>query len=193
MVQLKDLLERGYFPRELPPPFTTRSFAAAAVDASGVLDQTLATGNPDHAELCIHNMVRSGGLRRHLGIPNPVLFARLCQFTAAEWSRLHPVAHRSPYSLTSPVVSSGPRAIVGKQGLGDRAPKRAELRAQARCVLRCDVSRFYPSIYTHSLPWAIEGKDHVKQRLAAGNLGTVWSNALDKLARNLNGRMSAPL
>lgn len=190
MVQLKDLLERGYFPKELPPPFTTQLFAAAAVDAAGALDQALATGRQGHAELCIHNMVRSGGLRRHLGIPNPVPFARLCQFIAAEWSRLLPAAQRSPYSLTSPVVSPGPRAIVGKQGLGDRTAKRVELRAHARCVLRCDVSRFYPSIYTHSLPWGIEGKDYVKQHWAANNLGAVWSNNLDKLARNQNDQQT---
>lgn len=190
MVQLKDLLERGYFPRELPPPFTTQSFAAAAIDASGALVQALATGKPDHAELCIHNMVRSGGLRRHLGVPNPVPFARLCQFISAEWSRLQLAAQRSTYSLTSPVVSPGPRAIVGKLGLGDRTAKRVELRAQARCVLRCDVSRFYPSIYTHSLPWGIEGKNHVKQQWAASNLVAVWSNELDRLARNQNDRQT---
>lgn len=190
MARLKDLLQRGYFPRELPPPFTTESFAAGVVSASGTLDAALAVGKPDHAELCIHNMVRSGGLRRHLGIPNPVPFSRLCEFIGAEWALLQPAAHRSPYSLTSPVVSPGPRAIVGKQGLGDRTSKRVELRAQARCVLRCDVSRFYTSIYTHSLPWGIEGKDFVKAQWAAQNMSAVWSNDLDKFARNLNDRQT---
>ncbi|MGE3966275.1 MAG: hypothetical protein AB7I09_19420, partial [Planctomycetota bacterium] len=111
MVQLKDILERGYFPKELPPPFTTKSFANAAVGKRGGLRQELASKGPHHAELCIHNMVRSGGLRRHLGIPNPVPFSRLCRFIDAEWHRLQPAAQRSPYSLTSPVVSLGPRAI----------------------------------------------------------------------------------
>lgn len=190
MVQLKDLLERGYFPRELPPPFTTKFFAAAAIDTSGKLDGNLAVGKPDHAELCIHNMVRSGGLRRHLGIPNPVPFSRLCEFIGAEWLRLEPASQRSPYSLTNPVVSTGLRALVVAQGLSNRTSKRVELRAQARCILRCDVSRFYASIYTHSLPWGIEGKDYVKRQWAAKNMSAVWSDDLDKFARNLNDRQT---
>jgi hypothetical protein len=38
----------------------------------------------------------------------------------------------------------------------------AETRAAARYLVRADVSLFYPSIYTHSIPWALHGKAFAK-------------------------------
>ncbi len=68
--------------------------------------------------------------------------------------------------------------------------KRVELRSLGRFVLRTDVNRFYPSIYTHSLPWAIEGKPKVKAAKAADNLNSLWSNKLDLHTRNVNDQQT---
>lgn len=60
-------------------------------------------------------------------------------------------------------------------------------------MLRLDVNRFYPSIYTHSIPWAIHGKAAVKAAMAAGTLNnnpTFWSNTLDTLLRNTNSKQT---
>ncbi len=49
------------------------------------------------------------------------------------------------------------------------------------------MSLFYPSIYTHSLPWAVHGKDVVKQAMRVRHgLNNLWSNKFDVLLRNLN-------
>ena len=46
--------------------------------------------------------------------------------------------------------------------------------------MHADISRFYHSIYTHSIPWAIHGK-----RLAKTNRDeSLYGNVLDKLVRN---------
>jgi hypothetical protein len=47
-------------------------------------------------------------------------------------------------------------------------------------LLRADISRFYPSIYSHSIPWALHGKEFSKKNKKAQNLG----NQLDELVRN---------
>jgi hypothetical protein len=45
--------------------------------------------------------------------------------------------------------------------------------------LRTDITRFYPSIYTHAIPWAFHGKEHAKAN-RFGGLG----NELDRLVRS---------
>jgi len=115
-------------------------------------------------------MVRAGGLRRHLGIPNPINYTRLCDFVTCNWTNLKQCATRSPFSLTIPVDGNPERAISPKHTLDDRMSKRAEIRARSKFILRTDVNRFYPSIYTHSIPWAIHSKSVVKAAMAAMGL-----------------------
>jgi hypothetical protein len=69
-----------------------------------------------------------------------------------------------------------------------RTLRRIEIRSRARFILHTDVNRFYPSIFTHSIPWAIHTKLVVKAAKAAGRaaLAGLWANRLDELARNLN-------
>lgn len=140
--------------------------------------------------MCVHNMVRSGGLRRHLGIPNPVHYARLCSFVVQNWAALQLSAQRSPFSLTQPVDTGMERAISASHDFTARTMRRAELRASGRFLVHADINRFYPSIYTHSIPWAIEGKDVVKQAKATNTLNTIWSDRLDTCVRNINDQQT---
>jgi hypothetical protein len=109
------------------------------------------------------------------------------------WTRLQQSAHRSPFSLTKPVDTNPDRAIAAEHDLTARTMKRVALRSRGRFILRADINRFYPSIYTHSIPWAIAGKTIVKQAMAAGNLKAIWSNDLDFHARNLNDQQTMGL
>ena len=149
---LKALLTRGFLPRELPPLFSSKTFGdvvGAAGLPSGFSSQKASWTQPAQ-----HNLARPGGLRRRLAVPNPVNFYRLAAIfannaaaLAAEWSK-------SPFSKTTPDAScKGPRAIA--RDLSDRAPARASLRVGARYLLRADISQFYPSIYSHSIPWVL--------------------------------------
>ncbi len=192
MPTLLDLLAKGYFPRELPPAFSTTGFANA-VAGGGTLNVGFVAAQPTSAILCVHNMVRSAGLRRNLGIPNPVPYSRLCEFVVVRWADLQTNANRSPFSLTKPVDTKVERAISGQFDLDARTLKRVELRSRARMILRTDINRFYPSVYTHSVPWAIHGKSAVKQAKVAKNLGALWSDALDTLSRNLNDQQTMGL
>ncbi|HEX9869480.1 MAG TPA: RNA-directed DNA polymerase, partial [Candidatus Tectomicrobia bacterium] len=56
---------------------------------------------------------------------------------------------------------------------------RAATRAGARVVLQTDINLFYPSVYTHTIPWAIHGKATAKANRANKLLG----NFLDSLVR----------
>ena len=47
-------------------------------------------------------------------------------------------------------------------------------------ILKADISRFYPSIYSHSIPWAI----HTKPVSKANRTPALIGNILDQLVRN---------
>jgi hypothetical protein len=63
-------LERRYFPRELPPHFTTAAFGAfIAIQAQRA---TLQAPAKSWSRCVAHNLARPGSLRRPLKIPNPM-------------------------------------------------------------------------------------------------------------------------
>jgi hypothetical protein len=52
-----------------------------------------------------------------------------------------------------------------------------------------DVSRFYPSIYTHTIPWAINGKDAAKRDTKSSS-STIFGNRLDFTIRQAQERQT---
>jgi hypothetical protein len=156
-LQLLDLLAKGYFPRELPPPFNTIAFADALAGPNAAIPAGAFSSAPQFSMPCVHNLVRTGGLRRNLGIPNPKHFYRLAEHIVANWNNFVVFANASPYSLSKPVDGRPDRAISPEHDLAERTENRARLRSTRRFVMKTDISRFFPSIYTHSIPWAIMG------------------------------------
>jgi hypothetical protein len=60
------------------------------------------------------------------------------------------------------------------------------LRSRSRYVIQTDISRFYQSIYTHSIPWALHGKAAAKANRSRRLIG----NTLDKLVREGQDRQT---
>ncbi|GAA9663177.1 hypothetical protein HpVH103_05490 [Helicobacter pylori] len=54
------------------------------------------------------------------------------------------------------------------------------IRIGARYKLKADISTCFPSIYTHSIPWAIKGKEIAKKDK------NHWSDEIDTQTRNMN-------
>lgn len=58
------------------------------------------------------------------------------------------------------VAVSDPRAIARTPV--DRATARTKTRVGAKYLLRTDIAQFYPSIYSHAIPWALYTKAMAK-------------------------------
>lgn len=173
-MDVETLLGRGYFPVELPPPFTTSNFAAVS--------SKLATRKKKWTEPARFNLARVGGLRRALSIPNPESQLALAKVVVGAWADLDAHYSDSPFSLSRPVEDkSGQRAFVSRASLADRPAFRSRRMHTARFTLQSDVSQCYASIYTHSLSWALHGKATAKSRM--GDL-TLNGNSLDKAVRD---------
>ena len=153
MASLPSLLSCGYFAAEMPPAFNSESFGSAIAKLGSSADKFLE--GKKQTKCVIHNLARTGTLRRKLGVPNPHSFFRLSHFIAAEWKDFYKEATKSKLSLSKPTIKRGDRAIQRFSRLSERPFHRARIKTTARYLLQADVSRFYPSIYTHTIPCGI--------------------------------------
>ncbi len=168
------LISRGYFPKELPPAFTSAAFAEFI--SVNKWEFSTETTRP-----AIHNLARPGGQRRRLHLPNPFNYAQLTKLLADHWGQLEKHFAKSKLSVSKPIVDpTEMRAVKSQQEGLDLAKSRARVRTAGRFILRTDISRFYGSIYTHSIPWALDGKT-VAKRVRSGG----FANDLDASIRDL--------
>lgn len=184
MTTAADLCERGFLPQELPPPFTSRGLGA-------LVRAGWNPGIPSSSHCATHNLFRWGSLRRQLRIPNPLAFVGLARELETQWPQLQHLTTLSPWSLTKPVVSTT-RAIDRWHDHRIILLAKASSRAGNRYALRADISRFYHSIYTHTLEWAAHSKQTAKANFALpkGQRQRLWGADLDTRHRDLQDRQS---
>jgi hypothetical protein len=179
MAFLDDLLAKGYFPREWPPCFSTSSFATRILASRSTWPS--AFGTLTATKMCTYSLAKAGGLRRKLSVPNPICHLPLCDFLTSQWKNLRAHSRASTLSLSKPVRDrQRKRAVVTALPFDELPTVRATNRSNAKFVVLTDLSEFYSSLYTHSVPWAIHGKATAKaQRRAAA----LYGNRLDELLR----------
>lgn len=154
---LKSLCTKGYLPRELPPLFSSATFGNIV---GKTLPEAFTQEKAKWTQHVNHNLARSGGLRRKLAVPNPINFFRLANVFDNNKALLKNEWIKSPFSRTSPILT-GTRAFANHS---DRADPRISIRVGARYLVRTDISQFYHSIYTHSIPWALHTKRRAKTK-----------------------------
>ena len=183
---LSNILARGYFPKELPPPFNTKLFGVFADSAAAsVLELDTSpkgVGKNLTSRPAVYNLGRSGTLRRRLTIPNPVNQYQVARAVAEGWHELKSACRVSPISLTTPrYLKHGSRAINPLHAFDAIPVARARSRTASRYMLTTDLSQFYQSIYTHSIPWALHSKPLAKAKPTDYSL---LGNVLDLAIRN---------
>ena len=183
------LLGRGYLPHLLPPPFTSQSFADAVEAAQGEFKDIIKESfYKKTTELCRYTVARPNHLRRIFGIPNPGGHFLLSLVLSDTFDDLHfPAQHDAECpSMSFPVFQSeGVRRAFDFITDWDEIPvRRMSTRSNGRFLLKADIARFFPSIYTHSIPWAMHGKSTAKENKFDYGLA---GNLIDLLVRQSQG------
>lgn len=80
-------------------------------------------------------------------------------------SDIEPHLKKNALGVSCPTPSQGPRAFEERDA-GDHLSLRAQVRVGARFLVKADVQNFYPSVYTHAIPWALHGRATIKKNLA---------------------------
>ena len=171
---LKKLLEKGYFPSELPVPFTSSSYAKAMCGSNlpTVKPFTYGTRRPTYNAKCaIYNLARRGKLRRVLSIPNPIAYFHSAKSISDNWTDIDLHYNKSNQSISRPTKDSR-RALGWEKGFAQLSDFKLTTRSASKYILKADISNFYPSIYTHSIPWALHSKSIAKNNFSfSANIG----------------------
>lgn len=190
MIDVK-LLKFGYFPKELPPPFNTIDLAdniqELRIKWNKALNNLTKLEKNYYRETnsCKYNIPKNEFIRRALHIPNPLCQIQLTQLISSNWTEIQDKINKSKISYSKPF--NNPflinRAVITKNNFSDFTKERLIISADMLFEIKTDISRFYNSIYTHSIPWAIHGKRISKENR---NDLSLLGNKIDKLLREGN-------
>lgn len=180
------LIRSGYLHNHAIPPLTTELLADCLPklpsDPTDVLWKT-----PAYSRCCPHSVPKKDLARRTLAIPNPQHQIPLCMKLQEHWAEIEAHCKRSPLSLTTPIIQTGAatRALAAPD-FGLLAHERTLRSIGCRYHLYADLNRFYGSIYSHSISWALHGKETARK----DRTDKLAGNQIDKFLRATQDRQS---
>lgn len=176
------LLGYGMFADKLPPIFTSLPF----------LDYCL-QNNPKFSikqryDYIRYNSMRNINIPRLLGVPTPMKYHSLCATLRDNWQLLQQHFHQQTLGHEYRISRIHLRKMFGTKELfemnyknwrSDGNPETDLLFLSSRAskfIVKADISTCFPSIYSHSIPWALVGKDVAKANSGDDSL---WYNRID--------------
>ncbi len=195
---LTGLLDYGLFADKVAPCFTSEGLAAiASVSMSAVLEETDDKKLASFLEKRDHDYIRYVALRdinvpRHLGIPHPEAYAVQSLAISRHWKEISTHCNQpSPAISRIHVRHTGSGSIfeMNYKGRERYQLEEDEIRwmAGAQYVVHADVASCFPSIYTHSIPWALHGKVVAKK---STSITALAGNLLDKCTQNTRDKQT---
>jgi hypothetical protein len=176
------LLAHGLFIDKLPPIFTSNGFFYYCRENEINIIKKFST-------YIYYESMRETNIPRQYGIPNPFLYKKLCACLRDNWENLlkyfnvqtknnnHKISRLHIRKLKySPAVFE----MNYKNWKIDGSPE-PDLMIGKKYIVHADIATCFPSIYTHSIPWALAGKDVAKNNRDTNK----WFNKIDFCTRNL--------
>lgn len=181
-MNIETLIRNGYFPKELPPIFNTELFADLVLSG-----KKIEPPSKDFSKGIKYYIPKNRHFKRLITIPNPAHQYLLTQHLLSNFSQLSDIFNINTNSYSIPEFNlKERRSIASKKSYNDYIRDRVIKSCGYKYVLTTDISRFYQTIYTHSIPWAIDGKEIAKSNKGKDN----FSNGLDRLLRNLQDQQT---
>lgn len=189
----------GYFAEQIPPCFTTASFASRIKELEKRVKSSVIT---TPANLSIYKNDTS---RRIISVPNPYAFACTVKYMyerrrqisklAESCNSESPITFIHHYHEDSSVVIN---SEIARTVLSIRSDFKANLRKRIALAmgykyrLSLDIATFYNTIYTHSVTWAVCGKKEAKRMVpkeatVSRSEDFIIADKLDELMRKQKG------
>lgn len=182
------LLSKGLLPENLPPVFNSKAVWPAFEYAGPAYVITKnCIGQP-----ALFNASKRGGQRRIFGIPHPAFIRDEAIFFEKHWKTLQSIIDTESGSVSKPLFYGDTARHVRITPHSELPKIRLRRFSRFKYCLVTDVSRFYPSVYTHSIPWAINGKMQSKNDTNP-NSKTVYGNKLDFVIRQSQSKQTIGL
>ena len=188
------LVDFGLFAEKVPPCFTSKGLAShvpASVAKIEIESDSKKLGRFIAKQMrgfVRYQTLRDINIPRHLGIPHPQGHLAHCIAIKRSWLRLkrHCAKPIHPVSRIFVRDTGSERVFL----MSYKGQERFEVEEQdisfttgASYVVHADISRCFPSIYTHSIPWALHGL--AKAKKARGDL-SLDGNILDRATQGVH-------
>jgi hypothetical protein len=181
--RLRALLAFGYFPEELPPPFTTEPFAKyrKVIGNAWANLQSYPKTVPER-----FSVPKVTDWRRELALVNPIAEFHVSKLIADNWVEIDKHLKSASFGVEElSIKSSGDRA-VGAPDFRLVSVRHSEISAIHNYVVTADISRFYGTLYTHVIPWALHTKSWCKDHLNTPPYYAKLGAKIDKAVRKGN-------
>lgn len=198
----KWLLEEGYYPEQyvVPPTFRVKEFNLKANPYFSI-DNSISGQpkfEPEKEELLNISFPKTELTDKTFGIIAPKIYHDIVWYLIDDWDTIIKALFRKnnkihSYSFPIPITSKkegelgnlrGGRMIYEYIEMAEN-----DLLAEAydyKYILKTDIKNFYPSIYTHSIAWAIHSKETIRKRGNRNKFNDYVGLVLDKLFQNSN-------
>ena len=181
------LLCYGLFPERLMNVFTSEVFGSWVLANNQHID----ISPQDRFSLLSYKLTRNNNSPRFLGVPHPLGYISLCRTIHENWeeieNKLGNVPNYENISMIIPKLSNKNKRLISMASYDQHHEKeKLQLDKQfgKKYFVKADVSDFYPSIYTHAIPWVLVGKDEAKAHSKREHRN-LWYNKLDTAMRNI--------
>ena len=197
----KWLLEEGYYPEQyvMPPTFRVKKLELQPnpyyeVDTSGEHLKF----EPTKSELVNISFPKSELTDRTFGIIEPKIYHDIVWYLINEWDLVIKTLFNSSnkvYSYSFPIpVSKNSEGSLGNLRAGRMIYEFLEMAendlvAEAynyKYILKTDIKNFYPSIYTHSIAWALHTKELIRKKGNRTDYANFLGLKLDRLFQSAN-------
>lgn len=177
------LIRYGLFSEKLPPIFDCSDFLAYCKK------KTRITFPKRWYPYAVFDSMRNINIPRSIGIPTPMSHERLCACIKENWGNIQ----KHFQSMTSENTHIVSRIHIRKMQETDSLFKmnygnwrtdgtpEPDLSLGGKYLVKADISKCFPSIYSHAIPWALASKTVAKRNV---HDDTKWYNQLDLEIRN---------
>ncbi len=175
-------LSNGMFSDKVPPFFSGEKFAKYCIS------KKIDFENKQY-DYVRYDTMRNINKPRQIGIPVPMAYERLCKELCDCWSEILEHFHRQTDSQDYVIsrlhiqkrLNSDMLFEMNYDDWKNAGTPSDDLMVGNHYIVKTDISICFDSIYTHSIPWALVGKEYAKNNKKK----TDWFNKIDIACRNM--------
>ena len=182
------LLDYGLFADKVPPCFNSKGLAEFVDEKMGTRLDNIEKYNHDYMR---YEALRDSNIPRHLGIPHPEAYAIQSIVIKNHWKTIAEHCNKPHQVFSRLYVRHVGDGRIFKMNYKD--PERyiqeedeQNWMSHAQFIVEADIATCFPSIYTHSIPWALHSVSEAKQQQGPELIG----NLLDKCTRQTRDKQT---
>lgn len=181
------LLSYGYFPNKLEQILSSQQFGEYIVDKKVIPSYP----HNEKFDFVTYKGTNNNNTKRFFSIPHPIPYINLCHAIKTDWKEIKKRFLEIPcyesISFVTVKKDNHNHRLISMDNY-DKYPEEEKAVIKnllsSRYIVHTDISNFFPSIYTHSVPWAYVGKALSKSE----DDGKKWFNKLDICLRTCQNK-----